>query len=303
MKQKNKPAIMLLLFIVLVALAVSVCILVLPDDLPKLQPDNTGGNIKNGGEMVGNDEIFYFAQDGKIYSLFDKKVSVICDGDAPLFITNGGVIYGENGSLYQYISENYSKTPVLETAENPVIIGRWVYYTDGGEIVKQRLDDKKSFRLGLYTNGNYYVSASSVYYLSPDGYLYSAKTDGSGSEKMSEYKMQDFTVGGNYVFFKNDSGKLCWFAASAPAAVVEHETADNYNYVAGYAVYTREGQLYSYDLSSDSDLTEKIIYEESVPGGIYTDSSYVYFGNTEGELVRMLPDGSECETFKVDDAS
>lgn len=298
LKNNSKPiAIFTVLFIVLVAVLMSVYILTAPDDIPKLQPDNTSGNLLSGAAVAGGENILYFCDNGMIYSIFAEKVEYLTDGNAPLFSTNGGVIYTNGTDIYQYISKNHAKELVLQNVSSPVVIGRWVYYLDNGEIIKQRLDDGKVYRLGLFTNGNYYISATSIYYLGNDGYLYSAKTDGSENRLMASYKMKDFIVGGNHIFYRSDGGVLCWFAAATPAAKVEYRSVDSYNYVSGHLVFISEGKLCTYDMSGS--MKESVLLENIGDAKLYCDGEYIYL-LSDGKVTRIAPDGSGEKIFTTE---
>lgn len=285
------------LLIAAVCIAATVLILFTPDDLPQMYPDNTSGNLLSGGRVAGGEDIVYFTEQGKVYSLFGDKVSYLTDGQAPLFATNGGVVYSADGALYQYLSDTHSKTLLLDGASHPLIIGRWIYYVENGELVKTRMDDGKTCALGLKTDAPFTISTTLVYYIGEDGRLYSAKTDGSDAVCLTQEQVQDFILGGNHIFYRDTNGVLNWFAAATPQAKVAFKACDAYNYVGGRLIYSAQGRLCAYDMAGKLD--EAVLAEQAAGAELYCDDSFVYLPE-DGALTRMAPDGSGKATFKTE---
>ncbi len=298
MKKLNARAVSLLFaaFLVIVCLASAAFILLSPDDLPSAAADNTSGNLLAGGAFASGDGIAFFLEDGDLYSLFDGRKSLIKSGtSAPLFVTEGAPVFMREGSLYHTLSDGSGEVLLAEQVENPLILGRWIYCTEKGELVKFRMDDGRRRSLGLYPRGKYAVSATRIYYLEDDGYLYTARTDGSERALVAPYKMTDFIIGGNYIFYRDESRVLCWFPASSPEARAEHREVSGYNYLDGKVIYRSEGSIYALDMQSMS--VSEITADTSAKTALYCDDSYVYFYDAAGKFSRISPDGSGKQSF------
>lgn len=292
----KRAAIIFAAFLILLLAGSAVYIATSPDDIPKTSPDTTSGNLNAGGEFASGGEIAYYLKDGDIYSLFgDIPTKILSGGNGPLFATDGGVVYEKGGDLYRSLSDGSAEALLVPGAKNPLIIGRWVFYTEGGQLVKQRIDDGKKSELGLYPDGSYYISATRIFFLENDGFLYTAKTDGSEKSLVAGYKMTEFIIAGNYAVYRNEGGVLCWFPLAQPEARVEHTAAAHYNYIDGKIVYAYNGVITALSMTDMQVLN--VAEDAGADSAIYCDEKYIYYTNTSGDFTRVLPDGSERTTF------
>ncbi len=290
---KKTMAVCFLLFLVLLLAIPTIYIVMSPDDVPQSKPDNSVGNLQNGGAIV-SDEVTYYIADGTLYQLFNDQVkSLVENAAAPLFLTEGGVAFSRDGGLWQVSANGGNLTCLLEQTENPLVVGRWIYDTQDGALYKTRMDDGKRFDLGLYPVGPYFISATRIFYLGQDSCLYTAKTDGSENVRFTDYPATDFVIGDNYAFFRNGEGLLQWCSLEDTQALVSLRRVDSYNYVNGYLIYVAEGELHAMDLTG---LQDQVITQEPVVC-LSTDDSYLYYFNGDGALTRMLPDGSGKTVF------
>lgn len=295
--RNNRLVTIFLVFLCAAVIFSAAYILTAPDDLAALSPDNTSGNMLSGGKFAYGDDIFFYLEGDKLYSVFGSQKTLLKSGvSAPLFYTDGAVIYSQDNTLYQMLTDGSVETMLLENVRNPLIIGRWIYYiADDGQLVKQRIDDGRKSELGIYPVGKYYVSATSIYYIADDGFLYTAKTDGSQNALVCAYKMTDFIVGGNYIFYRNEGSVLCWFPVATPEAKAEHIAVSSYNYVDGYAVYRNNNEIFAVSLTDMTVLD--IASDAGTDAKLYCDDNYVYYYNDQSVLTRVAPDGSESTTY------
>ena len=299
MKKLNARAVSLLFaaFLVIVCLASAAFILLSPDDLPSAAADNTSGNLLAGGAFASGDGIAFFLEDGDLYSLFDGRKSLIKSGtSAPLFVTEGAPVFMREGSLYHTLSDGSGEVLLAEQVENPLILGRWIYCTEKGELVKFRMDDGRRRSLGLYPRGKYAVSATRIYYLEDDGYLYTARTDGSERALVAPYKMTPTLSSAATISFTGmRAGCSAGSPASSPEARAEHREVSGYNYLDGKVIYRSEGSIYALDMQSMS--VSEITADTSAKTALYCDDSYVYFYDAAGKFSRISPDGSGKQSF------
>ena len=283
-------------FLSVVLLASAAFILFSPDDLPSSAADNTSGNLLAGGAFAAGDQIAFFLENGDLYSLFENQKKLVKSGaEAPLFVTEGAPVFMRDGGLYHTLPDGSGEVCLAQRVENPLILGRWIYCTENGELVKFRMDDGKRYRLGLYSQGNYSVSATRIYYLESDGYLYTARTDGSERALAAPYKMTDFIVGGTYIFYRDESRVLCWFPAATPEAKAEHREVSGYNYLDGKVIYRSEGSIFSLDMKTMA--VSEVTADTGAKSALYCDDSFIYFYDAAGELSRISPDGSGKQSF------
>lgn len=283
-------------FLAAVLIVSSAFILLSPDDLPSAEADNTSGNLLAGGEFVSGDGIAYFLENGDLYSLFnDRKALIKSRAESPLFVTEGAPVFMRDGGLYHTLSDGSGEVCLTERVENPLILGRWIYCTENGELVKIRMDDGRRRRLGLYPVGGYSVSATRIYYMESDGYLYTARTDGSERALAAPYKMMDFIIGGTYIFYRDESQVLCWFSAASPEAKAEHREVSAYNYLGGKVIYRSGAGIYALDMKTMS--VSEVTFDTCARTALYCDDSSIYFYDAEGRFSRISPDGSGKQSF------
>ncbi|MCI8360640.1 MAG: DUF5050 domain-containing protein [Clostridiales bacterium] len=298
MEQKTNRLVMVFISVIAaVSLLAAVLIVVSPDDVPMANPYNRGGNLLNGGRIAPGDNILFFIRpdDGGIYSLFgDTCTRVGEDGDGPSFATAEGYVYRERGVLTQILYNGSAKLALLEKAENPLIVGRWIYYTQAGQLHKYRMDDGKQAALGIYPAGNYYVSARRIFYIGQDGKLWTAYTDGTENRLLADTVMTDFIIRGQFIYFRDPEGTLCWCNTANTAAVTRHVQADQYNYTANHLAYTKDGKLYAMSFSEQQ--TEQI--GEGVFQSLSCDDDYLYYFDENSDLIRIKADGSEKQIFE-----
>ncbi len=271
-------------------------ILFSPDDVPMSAPYNRGGNLLNGGNIAIGDGILFYCRpdDGGIYSAFGDTVTRIGEGGAgPSFATAEGYVYTEGQNLVQILYNGSAKLLLLENAQEPLIIGRWMYYLEDGQLTKQRMDDGKTSPLGLYPGGNYYIAARRIFYIGQDGKLWTALTDGSENRLFADTQMTDFIIQGSYIYYRDAQGMLCWFNTASPATITRHEMADKYNCTSTHLVYEREGKLYAMAFSDQR--VEQI--GEGVFQNLSCDNDYIYYFDENSDFVRIRPDGSEKQVW------
>lgn len=282
--------------LVVFSLAAAGFILFSPDDVPMANPYNRGGNLLNGGRIAPGDDILFFCRpdDKGIYHLFGDTCNRIGEGgDGPSFATAEGYVYTENGGLTQVLYDGSIKITLVETAENPLIVGRWIYYTLDGQLHKQRMDDGKTSALGLYPTGNYYISARRIFYIGEGGKLWTALTDGTENQLLVDAQMTDFLIRGQYIYFRNPDGLLCWCNTANTQAVTELAPVDQYNVTTDYLVYTQGENLYAMSFSDQN--IEQI--GEGVFQNLSCDDERIYYFDENSDFVRMNTDGSEKQVF------
>ena len=286
MKKNKTPLIALIALLAVVVIASAVYIIGSPDDLPRAAADNTNANIVAGGDFVQGKGIAFYLSEGDIYSIFEgESEKIIGDASGPLFFTNGGVAYVKNSALYMAQADGSLETLIVSNIKNPVIIGAWVYYIKNGEIVKMRMSDKKMFDLGLKCSGKFYVTASRVFYLGEDGFLYTANTNGSENALVTSYPMTNFALCGNHIAFIGSSKILSVFPIAEPSVKADIAETDMFNYVSGKIIYKTSEGLSAYSLSDASKTP--LTSTTSAINGIYTGDDGIYYFNDKGDLEKI----------------
>lgn len=296
-KKASRLATVFVSLIIAISLLAAILIIASPDDVPMANPYNRGGNLVNGGRIAPGDDILFFIRpdDGGIYSAFGETCTRVGEGgDGPSFATAEGYVYMENGVLTQILYNGSAKLALLEKAENPLIVGRWIYYTEAGQLHKFRMDDGKHFALDLYPAGNYYISARRIFYIGQDGKLWTAYTDGAENRLLADTVMTDFIIQGTYIYFRDPEGNLCWCNTANTAAVTRHAPADQYNCTASHLIYTKDGKLYAMAFSDQK--AEQIA--EGTFQSLSCDDDYIYYFDQNSDFVRMKADGSEKQVFE-----
>lgn len=302
-KTRLSPYQAALLFIFLLlsaALIIGVIIITAPDDVPMPTPYNLSGNLMNGGEIApGEGIMFYRMPDGGIYYMFNDVPELVSkEGAAPLFATAEGVVWMDQGAIYQSLYNGSGKSVLAESCGNPIVIGRWVYFVDSdGYLCKKRIDDGKYSRFSIKP-GQYYISASRIFYLDGENYLNTCKTDGKDSERLTDYKIEKFMLQGNSIFFKDADGMLCYADMTDLSKVVKHAEADQFNYVSNYLIYTIDDTLYATYLTEMR--TDKIA--DGVFRCLSVDSNFIFYFDADGSFCRMNPDGSELTVLHKSEA-
>ena len=298
--QSERPSSRLIFIFLSVLAAISLLaaglILFSPDDVPMTAPYNRGGNLINGGRIANGDGILFFCRpdDDGIYSFFGETITRVGEGGSgPSFATAEGYVYTEGDDLVQILYNGSAKLKLLENADQPLIIGRWMYYLQDGQLTKQRMDDGKTFSLGLYPAGNYYISARRIFYIGQDGKLWTALTDGAENRLFADAQMTDFIIQGSYIYYRDPDGVLCWFNTANPAAVTRLEKVDQYNCTSSYLVYEVSGKLYAMAFSDQT--TEQI--DEGFIQNLSCDGEFIYYFDGNSDFVRIRPDGSEKQVF------
>lgn len=295
-----------LLLLVLVSVLCCGAILLLPDDLPQAGPENYSGNIMNQSRIAAGEDIVYYASPaGGVYKLFSDTSTKISDDMADfIYATDEGPVYRSGSGVFKTLHDGRFKRQLLEDADNLLVIGRWVYYTGAeGQLVKIRMDDNKTFELGIYPKGDkYYVSAGRLFYIGADNLLYTAKTDGSNIEKLIDVKagVLDFMFRGNELFFINTSGELCYTRLTSKPVVRSYGKVDSFNVIGTTLVFVKDGSLFSAQFDSSAVDLEHMNPAKLEEGRFYNlsvDDEYIYFFDQDKKLVRMLPDGSKRAVF------
>ena len=297
MNKNKRPLLLLLVCLVLIIVGAAIFILVSPDDLPKGKADNTSANMTAGGDFVQGDNIAFYLRDGDVYSLFEEKSTKIVEGaQGPLFFTDGGVAYLKNGALYLSQADGSLETLIVSNIKNPVVIGSWVYYIRSGEIVKMRMSDKKTVNLGLMCRGRFYVNARQILYLADDGFLYTAKTDGTNNALAASYSMADFALCGNHIIYIGTGKMLSCFPITEPSVKIDISKADAFNYIDSKIVYYSAGEINTYPL--DKAEKTKIAENVAIIGGLYAGENEIYYFNDTGNLAKMSVDGTGKKVFE-----
>ncbi|HHW45480.1 MAG TPA: DUF5050 domain-containing protein [Clostridiales bacterium] len=302
------PAAALGFVLLLIFVSVLSCgaILLLPDDLPQLGPENYPGNIMNQSRIAaGKDIVYYASPAGGVYKLFSDTVTKISDDHADfVYAHDEGPVFGTDTGVYKTLHDGSLKAKLLDNDDNLLVIGRWVYYTDQiGQLVKTRMDDNKTFELGICPKGGkYYISAGRLFYIGEDDMLYTARTDGSNVEKLidTDTRVAGFMFRGNELFFIDTSGELGYTRLTSNPVVRSYGKVDSFNVIGTTLVFVKEGALYAVQFDSsavDLEQMNPVKLGEGRFENLSVDEKYIYFFDQNQQLVRMLPDGSEKKVF------
>lgn len=295
-KKGNRLAAVFISVLVVISLAAAALIIVSPDDVPMSNPYNRGGNLNNGGYIAPGKDILFFCRpdDGGIYSAFGETCTRVGEnGSGPSFATAEGYVYTENGDLVQVLYNGQAKLKLLENAQDPLIVGRWIYYTEAGELHKRRMDDGKQAALGLYPKGNYYISARRIFYIGDGNTLWTALTDGTDNRQLADVVMTDFLIQGQYIYFRDAEGTLCWLNTGNTKVVTKLAKADQYVRTTNHLAYTDGDKLYAMSVSDQN-------VEEIGTGtfqSLSCDDENLYFFDENGDFVRMKADGAERQVY------
>lgn len=288
------------IFILAIVSAVIIAtILILPHDTPVVTPSVMYGNVLNGGKVaVDGSMLFYVDADGKLRCQSGGKNYDISEGADCISPYGTGIIYRtEKGEAVYSNFNGESKRTVLTGVEQMMVSGNWIYYThDGGKLAKCFIKNSKVRELGLEVE-QFLVVTNQILYTARDGYLYSALTDGSGSAKFLNEKIDSFTWQNSLVFYKKD-GVLNAVSASNTARKTTYFKVDEYNIMeSGLLVFTDESGLHTYDLNDSSAKVRDVAVKGDKPSGISVIGDEIYYYTAQGQMFKCLKDGSKTVEF------
>ncbi len=292
-KLKLKAALPVGLFALLCVIVLGL-IVMLPFDRPATSPNNSFLNLYNGA---------FVAQDGSVIYYIDEEGSLYCRGEEKRFIDKAadslcpydiGVIYRTKEGKVKFSDfEGSSTRTVVEYAKKASVSGNWVFYTDDkGDLYKHFLKTGETKKVGLNVD-DFMISSTAVVYLK-DGYIYTARTDGSQIKQFFGEKVDSFVRYESYMFYKKD-GVLYSFASGNTANKQTYFEVDAFNISDdGILFYTLDGKLYSKDIT-DEKAKPKLLEVGTVDGTLCCIDGRVYFYHESGVLKSCLPDGSEIK--------
>ncbi len=297
MQKGYKLRVLMPIFIlILVSAVVLGTILILPHDTPVVTPSVTYPNVLNGGKVaVDGSMLFYVDANGVLRCLSGGKSYQISEGADCISPYGTGIVYRTSNGEAVYSSFNgEQKRTVLTGVEQMMVSGNWIYYThDGGKLSKCFIKDSKVRDLDLKVK-QFLVVTNQILYTAEDGYLYSALTDGSGSARFLNEKVDSFTWQNSQVFYKQD-GVLYSVSASNTARKATYFEVDEYNIMqSGLLVFTDEGGLHTYDLTDSSAKVRDVAVKGDNPSGISVIDDEIYYYNSQGQMFKCLKDGSKA---------
>ena len=243
---------------------------------------NTPGNINQDGFVAASDGWVYF-------TIPDEKILFKMRSDG----TEKQVLVEEDAELLtgiQYIN----------------VIGDWIYYTAGSDIVKVRTDGSERTVIETLAGAMYLnVVGDWIYYSAAlGGGIYEIRVDGEEKTKLHDDSAFDINVFGDWIYFINtdddwrpykvnldgsDSGRL--FGTE----VLELQYYEGMLY---YTTHDLTISKVSIDGGRSSELDEHL-----VPSGFIIDEGWIYYLNSTGRnkpynLLRLDPDSGEAETIQ-----
>jgi hypothetical protein len=294
-KDKKRAALIPAVLMALLAAVILGSISMLTYDKPSSEPTNTFGNLMNGGyAAIDRTLTYYVDSDGVLHCDGQNSSYKVADSSCDLLHPyKSGVVYRQNGAV-KYSTFTGSETVTLvENAGSFMLSGDWIYYTDAQNSLKKvRFGSSHVRDLGLTVHGQFAVSGTSVFYTDEQGYLCTAKTDGSGAEIFYNEKTDCFMMNQAYIYYIS-GGKLCSVLTSNSASKTTIADADEFCIMSGVLIYVRGGQMYTLDLSEAEPQESAVEFQGTNPHSLCVANSFVYYRNDEGQAIRMRKDGSE----------
>ncbi len=270
-------------------------ILIAPYDLPGTTPPNTYMNLANGGFVAEDGSMLYYVSGkGTLYCQSGPNCYRVDEGADSLCPYGSGIVYRlADGRVLYSNYRGEEKTVLLTDVEKMVVGGNWVFFTRAdGVLHKRSLLTGEEKTLGLKVR-DYLIAATSVLYSDDRGRLFTARTDGTGSEPFLAQPVDAFARFDSYVFYTVD-GTLYSVASGNVAGKQTYFPVTAFNVTAdGILFFTDDKGLHTYDLTDEKAKIRDVETPQGVRGGLCTWGERLCFYNGEGTLVTMLKDGSE----------
>lgn len=286
------PTALLLLLAALILGAVALT----PYDLPGTTPPNTYMNLANGGFVAEDGTMLYYVNGKGVLYCRSGPNSYRIDEDADSLCPYGsGIVYRlPDGKVVLSDYHGEEKKEILTGVRQMVVGGNWVFYTRADGVLRKRsLLTGEDRDLGLKVR-EYLIAATSVLYTDADGYLFTARTDGTGSEPFLAEPVDSFSRYESSVFYTR-GGTLYAVAAGNTASKHAFFPVTAYNVTSEGVLFFTDGEgLHTCDLSDEKTKVRDV----AAPGGV-TDRLCAWgerlcYYNEEGTLVCCLKDGTEA---------
>lgn len=288
-------ALLPLLLLAVVAAVVLGTVAAVPYDVPATQPPNTYGNLFNGGVVAEDGSMLYYVNGkGVLYCLSSPNSYRIDEQADSLCPYGNGLIYRkQNGEVRYSNFRGEEKHTLISGVTQMAVNGNWIFFTrEDGILHKYSVLSGEEFSLGLAVR-QFLIASNAVLYADREGYLNTARTDGSNSERFFTEKVDGFMRFESYVFYTRD-GMLYSMASANAASKKTYFPVLEFNITeSGILVFTDDAGLHTCDLTEDSES----VLDLEVQGGparqlsVWGDNILYY--NSEEQLVCCLKDGSE----------
>ncbi len=298
-KGKLIAALPAVLFTLLVAIII-VIMGALPYDKPSTRATNSYGNLANGGYISDAGSMLYYVDAKSVLRCQSEGNTYYIDENARCVSPyQSGVIYvnAANEVVYCGYSGGEKRT-LANNARDMMVVGNWVFYCDmNGMMHKYALKTDTHYDIGIKVK-QFMVSSTAIVYIADDGYMYTARTDGSEVEAFLAEKVDKFMRHDSYIFYLS-GGKLYSVTSSNTAQKHAYCEAEMFNLSADNILYySKDGQLYSMNIEDKDPKSTEIKSESGISGkGIFCADDRVYFYDNSGTLISCKKDGSEKLTY------
>lgn len=285
------------LLLAMLALVMLGSMLRLPYDLPGTTPPNTYANLANGGLAAEDGSMLYYVNGKGVLYCRSGANSYRIDKDADSLCPYGnGLLYRRSdGRVLRSDYRGEEKQVLLKDVEQMVVAGNWVFFTRADGVLRKRsllTGEEKS--LGLKVK-EFLIAATSVLYTDPDGRLFTARTDGAGSEPFFAETVDHFTRFKSYVFYLQD-GVLGSVASGNAASKQTYFPVREFNVTDdGVLFFTDDSGLHTFDLTAEGAAVRDVETQGGAAHGLSSWGERLLYYNEEGQLVCCLKDGSEAE--------
>ncbi len=284
--------------IILLALTAAVIlgtVAILPQDAPATEPPTGYGNQLNGGTVAKSGSMLYYVNgESVLYCLSSPNSYRIDEMVGSLLPYGNGLVYRRQSGEVIYCNYNGDgKKVLLKGVDLLTLSGNWLFFTrDGGEVYKRSLLDGKEYSLGIVAQ-QFMVASNAILYINEDGYLYTARCDGTNVEKFFDEKVDRFMRYESYIFYTRD-GMLYSVASGNAASKFTYFPVEDFNITEdSVLVFTDENGLNTYDLKAEKPKVRQIEIQGSVAYRPCVWGEYILYYNDEAQLIRCLKDGSE----------
>lgn len=294
-RNRKIKALFPIIVLVLVAAIVVGAVIAIPLDTPATEPTTTYGNQYNGGVVSPDGSMLYFVNGkGILYCLSSPNSYRIDEKADSLFPYGSGLVYRrENGEVYYSNYNGEEKRLLFSGAVDLAVSGNWAFFTrEDGVLRKFSLLNSKEVSLGLKVK-QFLVASNAVLYTDPDGYLHTARTDGTKVEKFFAEKVDSFMRYDAYIFYKRD-GMLYSVASGNAASKGTYFPVEDFNITDdGVLVFTDEKGLHTYNLKDEKPQVRDVEVQGGTAHQISVWDKYILYYNDNEQLIRCLKDGSE----------
>ncbi|MDP4120077.1 MAG: DUF5050 domain-containing protein, partial [Bacillota bacterium] len=220
---------------------------------------------------------------------------------APIISSNKTYCYNLRTQQTEYIGSNYY-----------IALNNRLYYCDNSEIMQSDLDGKNSKVIAADKyNVEIYYDSGYLYYLTDEGRTSENVTKGSwyridldGKNKTFMFNdpgyYSGFICNNIYYHTKNDRGyginpmyeyNLSTKQDKMIYTPLKDDYVDNLNVSGDWMYYTNNKNDYLYKMKLDGTENE-LLYKDSKVREIYITKNYIFFYDTNNNLYRINPDGT-----------